>query len=144
MKKWFFSDNGEVTGPLGLKESNDLIAKNPDLYAWHPSYTHWVPVSCINEFESTITPPPPPIEIPSDLIDDLIGEEKELITTLERIDKTIKTTSDSLYEIDTDLDNFGQIAHNLTEEVRVVVKTIEEQYASLQKNLANVIKTDYS
>ncbi|KGJ87710.1 DUF4339 domain-containing protein [Colwellia psychrerythraea] len=143
MKKWFFSDNGEVTGPLGLKESNKLIAKNPDLYAWHPSYTHWVPVSCIDEFEISITPPPPPIEIPSGLIDDLIGEEKELLTTLDRIDKTIKITSDSLYEIDTELDNYGQTAHNLTEEVRVVVKTIEEQYASLQKNLANVIKTDY-
>ncbi|TWX71762.1 DUF4339 domain-containing protein [Colwellia demingiae] len=143
MKKWFFSDNGKVTGPLELKESNELVSKNPDLYAWHPSYTHWVPVSCIDEFEVSITPPPPPIEIPKHLIDGLIGEEKELITTLDRIDKTIKITSDSLYEIDAELDNYGKIAHNLTEEVRAVVKTIEEQYAALQKNLANVIKTEY-
>ena len=143
MKKWFFSNNGEVTGPLGLKESNEFISKNPDLYAWHPSYTHWVPVSCIDEFEMSITPPPAPVELPSDLIDDLIGEEKELITTLDRIDKTIKITSDSLYEIDTDLDNYGKTARDLTEQVRIVVKQIEEQYASLQKNLANVIKTDY-
>ncbi|MCP4991104.1 MAG: DUF4339 domain-containing protein [Colwellia sp.] len=143
MKKWFFSDNGKVTGPLELKESNALIAKNPNLYAWHPSYTHWVPVSCINEFNSTLTPPPPPIAIPHDLMDDMIGEEKELITTLDRIDKTVKITSDSLYEIDAELDNYSQITHNLTEEVKVVVKSIEEQYASLQKNLANVIKTDY-
>jgi uncharacterized protein YoxC len=77
------------------------------------------------------------------MIEDLIGEEKELISTLDRIDKTIKITSDSLYEIDADLDTFAKTAHNLTEEVKVVVKTIEEQYASLQKNLANVIKTDY-
>ena len=143
MKKWFFSNNGEVTGPLGLKESNEFISKNPDLYAWHPSYTHWVPVSCIDEFETSITPPPAPVEIPSGLIDDLIGEEKELITTLDRIDKTIKITSDSLYEIDTDLDNYGKTARDLTEQVKIVVKQIEEQYASLQKNLANVIKTDY-
>ncbi len=54
MKKWFFSDNGVVTGPLDLKESKELIAKNPDLYAWYPSYTHWVPVSCIDEFETSI------------------------------------------------------------------------------------------
>jgi len=143
MKKWFFSNNGEITGPLDLTESNEFISKNPDLYAWHPSYTHWVPVSCINEFETSITPPTAPIEIPSGLIDDLIGEEKELLTTLDRIDKTIKITSDSLYEIDTDLDNYGKTARDLTEQVRVVVKQIEEQYASLQKNLANVIKTDY-
>ncbi|WP_019027879.1 DUF4339 domain-containing protein [Colwellia piezophila] len=143
MKKWFFSDNGEVTGPFGLTESNALIAKKSDLYAWHPSYTHWVPVNCIDEFEAIMTPPPPPIKIPNDLIDDFIGEEKELITTLDRIDKTIKITADSLYEIDAELDNYGQITHKLTEEVSVVVKQIEEQYAALQKNLANVIKTDY-
>ncbi len=143
MEKWFFSDNGEITGPFGLKESNELIAQNSDLYAWHPSYTHWVPVSCIDEFDTTITPPKPPLELPTDLIDNLIGEEKELITTLDRIDKTIKITSDSLYEIDAELDNYGQITHNLTEEVKGVVKKIEEQYASLHKNLANVIKTDY-
>ncbi|TYK66781.1 DUF4339 domain-containing protein [Colwellia echini] len=143
MKKWFFSDNGQVTGPFGLEESNDLIAKNPDLYAWHPAYTHWVPVSCIGEFNTSITPPPPPIEIPSGLIDELVGEEKELITTLDRIDKTIKITSDSLYEIDTELEKYGKTAHNLTEQVKVVVKQIEEQYASLQKNLADAMKTDY-
>lgn len=143
MKKWFFSNNGAVIGPLDLKESNEFISNNPDLYAWHPSYTHWVPVSCIDEFETSITPPPAPIKIPSGLIDDLIGEEKELITTLDRIDKTIKITSDSLYEIDTDLDNYGKIARDLTEQVSIVVKKIEEQYASLQKSLANVIKADY-
>ncbi|TPH13807.1 DUF4339 domain-containing protein [Litorilituus lipolyticus] len=143
MKKWFFSDNGKVSGPLGLKESNELIAKNPDLYAWHPSYTHWVPVSCINEFDLNIKPPAPPVDIPKDLIEGLIDEEKDLISTLDRIDKTISTTSDSLYEIDAEIDNYSQITHNLTEEVKVVVQTIEAQYASLQKNLANVIKTDY-
>lgn len=144
MKKWFFSDKGKITGPLGLKESNEFIAKKTDLYAWHPSYTHWVPVSCINEFETTISPPPPPIDIPIELMNDFIGEEKELVATLDRIDKTLKITSDSLYEIDAELDNYGQVTHDLTEEVRAVVKTIEEQYASLQKNLANVIKSDYS
>jgi len=143
MKKWYFSDNNEVTGPLGLKESNEFIAKNPDLYAWNPSYTHWVPVSCIPEFEVMASPPPPPIEIPQGLIEGLIGEEKELISTLDRVDKTIKITADSLYEIDAEIDNHSQMAHNLTEEVSVVVKAIEAQYASLQQNLANVIKTDY-
>jgi hypothetical protein len=89
------------------------------------------------------SPPPPPVQIPQDLVAGLIDEEKELISTLERVDKTIKITADSLYEIDAEVDNCSQMAHNLTEQVRVVVKTIEEQYASLQLNLANAIKTDY-
>lgn len=143
MKKWYFSDNGDVTGPLGLKESNEFIDKHPDAYAWHPAYTHWVPVSCIPEFKVVASPPPPPIEIPKGLIEGLIDDEKELISTLDRVDKTIKITADSLYEIDAEVDESSQMAHNLTEQVREVVKKIEEQYASLQLNLANVIKTDY-
>ena len=143
MKKWFFYDYDEVSGPFDLKESNELISTKPNLYAWHPSYTHWVPVSCINEFEQSVTPPPPPIDIPLTKLDDFMGEEKQLIFTLERIDKTIKITSDSLYMIDTDLDAFRQTTNNLTEQVTVAVKSIAAQYASLQKNIANVIKTDY-
>jgi hypothetical protein len=143
MTKWFFYDYGEVSGPFDLTESNELISTKPNLYAWHPSYTHWVPVSCINEFEQSVTPPPPPIDIPVAKNDTFMGEEKQLIAILERIDKTIKITSDSLYVIDTDLDSFRQTTNNLTEQVTVAVKSIAEQYASLQKNIASVIKTTY-
>jgi hypothetical protein len=88
-------------------------------------------------------PPPPPIDIPLAKHCDLIGEEQHLISTLERIDKTIKITADSLYEIDTDIGTYNETTKNLSEQVKVTVKSIADQYASLQKNLANVIKTDY-
>jgi hypothetical protein len=144
MKKWFFYDDVDVYGPFSLKESKELILNKPNLYAWHPSYTHWVPVSCINElYLSATPPPPPPIDIPLAKHADLIGEEQQLISSLERIDKTIKFTADSLYEIDTDIGTYNETTKNLSEQVKVTVKSIADQYASLQKNLANVIKTDY-
>ncbi len=143
MKKWFFCDHGEVTGPLGMKESNKLISQKEGLYAWHPSYTHWVPVSCIKEFELSVAPPPlPPMTLPLAKLDELQSEEKQLISILERIDKTIKMTTDSLYEVDINLAAYTEKTHNLSEQVKVTVKSIAEQYASLQKNLANVIKSD--
>ena len=143
MKKWFFYDDVEVYGPLSLKESKELILNRPNLYAWHPSYTHWVPVNCIDELDLSATPPPPPIDIPLAKHRDLIGEEQQLFSTLVRIDKTIKITADSLYEIDTDIGTYNDTTKNLSEQVKVTVKSIADQYASLQKNLANVIKTDY-
>jgi hypothetical protein len=144
MKKWFFYDDVDVYGPFSLKESKELILNKPKLYAWHPSYTHWVPVSCINElYLSATPPPPPPIDIPLAKHADLIGEEQQLISSLERIDKTIKFTADSLYEIDTDIGTYNETTKNLSKQVKVTVKSIADQYASLQKNLANVIKTDY-
>ena len=143
MKKWFFYDHDEVSGPFGLKESNELIARKPNVYAWHPSYTHWVPVSCIAEFELSVNPPSPPNNIPITKFEDSIDEEEQLITTLERIDRTIKITADSLYEIDTDLDSFINTTQNLTGQVELAVKSIANQYTSLQKNIANIIKTEY-
>jgi len=143
MKKWFFYDHDEVSGPFGLKESNELIARKPNVYAWHPSYTHWVPVSYIAEFELSVNPPLPPNNIPITKHEDSKDEEKQLITTLERIDRTIKITADSLYEIDTDLDSFTNTTQNLTGQVELAVKSIANQYTSLQKNIANIIKTDY-
>jgi hypothetical protein len=143
MKKWFFYDDVDVYGPFSLKESKELILNKPNLYAWYPSYKHWVPVSCINELDLSAMPPPPPIDIPLAKHADLIGEEQHLISTLERIDKTIKITADSLYDIDTDIGTYNETTKNLSKQVKVTVKSIADQYASLQKNLANVIKTDY-
>ncbi len=143
MKKWFFYDDVEVYGPLSLKESKELILNKPNLYAWHPSYTHWVPVNCIDELDLSVTPPPPPIDIPLAKYGYLIGEEQQLFSTLLRIDKTIKITADSIDEIDTDIGTYNDTTKNLSEQVKVTVKSIADQYASLQKNLANVIKTNY-
>ncbi len=140
MKKWFFCEHNEVFGPLSLKESNKLISEKPNLYAWHPSYSHWVPVSCINEFELSITPPPPPpSNIPTAELDESIREEKQLFNTLDRIDKTIQITADHLYEINTDIDAYSETTQNLSNQVKATIKSIAEQYSSLQKKLAKVV-----
>jgi hypothetical protein len=139
MKKWFFCEYDKVFGPFSIKESNKLITEKPHLYAWHPSYSHWVPVSCIDEFELSITPPPPPSNIPTTELDDLINEEKQLFNTLDRIDKTIQITADHLYEINTDIDAYSETTQTLSNQVKTTIKSIAEQYTSLQKNLARVV-----
>lgn len=136
MKEWYFSKDGEISGPLGLAESNKFIAKNPDLYAWHPSYAQWIPVSSVDEFDIVVSPPKPPIEIPKELIESFSVKEQELSTTLGRIDNTLKATTGSLAELGRDINNYKSITQNLNEEVKSTIRSINEQYAALQKNLA--------
>ena len=82
MKKWIFSDNGKITGPFGLAESQDIIKNNPSLYAWNPSFTHWMPVTHIEDFELAIEIPAPPVDVPQELLGEFTNEEQELIAQL--------------------------------------------------------------
>ena len=136
MKEWFFSKDGEISGPLGLEKSNDFIANNPDLYAWHPSYAQWMPVTSIEEFDIPATPPKPPAEVPKELIEGFIEKERELSETLGRVDNTLRVTKSSLSEITEEVGNFKEITKNLNAEVKTTIRSINEQYAALQKNLA--------
>jgi hypothetical protein len=140
MKKWLFSDNGKVTGPFGLTESQDLIKKNPSLYAWNPSFTHWVPVSHIEEFELTLAIPAPPVDVPLELIGEFINEERELISQLDLLDETLNSTHTELDVLNIDIHHYQQLTTNLNEEVKAVISNIEQQYAALEKSLANVSK----
>jgi len=139
MKKWLFSNNGKIIGPLGLTQSQDLIKSNPSLYAWNPSYSHWVPVSLIEEFDLTIAPPPPPpLDIPQDLIEEFINEERELIAQLNSLDENLDLTYNQLNTLSTDTQHYQQLTINLNKEVKAVISNIEQQYAALEKSLANV------
>lgn len=142
MNKWFFSNNNEITGPLNLADSNKFIASEPDAYAWHPSYEHWVPASCIEEFQIALTPPPAPGDVPKELIEDFIDKEKELITMLERIDNTLASTMQTLPELNLDIDSYTGKTKQLNEEVKATILNVEQQMAALQKNLANFANKD--
>ncbi|WP_076541627.1 DUF4339 domain-containing protein [Shewanella sp. UCD-KL21] len=138
MKEWYFSNDGEISGPLRLAESNKFIASNPNVYAWHPSYAQWVPVSDIEEFDVIGSPPPAPAEIPQQLIEHFTAKERELNAALGRIDNTIQTISASMADIDRDTNRFKQTTKDLNDKVEATLKSVNEQYAALQKTLTGV------
>lgn len=136
MMKWYFSKDGEISGPLGLEESNKFIAKNKDLYAWHPSYAQWMPVDCIEDFDTPISIPKPPQEVPQELFEEFIAEEREMINTMSRIESTLANTMTSLSELD--IESYVNKTKSLNEEVKTTLRNIEQQFEALQKNIAGV------
>ena len=138
MKKWLFSDNHSITGPFELIESQKLIKKNPSLYAWNPSFTHWMPVSHIEEFKLIITMPTPPLDVPLDLIGEFTNEEQKLMAQLDSLNENLSSAHNTLSELNTDTQHYQQLTANLNTEIKAVISSVEQQYAALEKSLANV------
>lgn len=136
MNKWFLSDGNEVTGPFDLGECNKSIEESTILYAWRPSYSHWLPVSHIEDFNIPALPPVVPLDIPDAYLEELIEKKKGSINVLGRVEKTMNLTSQSLKHLDVDIDNFKKVTNKLNDEVQVAVQNIEQQYKDLQKNLS--------
>jgi uncharacterized protein (TIGR00266 family) len=63
MAQWFFSYNGERSGPLDDAAARAQAARNPDGHCWHEGMGDWQPIRSVPELASGLapsTPPPPP------------------------------------------------------------------------------------
>lgn len=135
MKKWYFSKNGKVSGPLNVTEAKNLLAKDPDYYAWQPSFTQWQPVSNLNEFNDVVPTPVAAAQIPEELIEEFIAKKKRLENKLTSLYQRIDLTSTALYEFEKEISIYKRLTHNLSDEVKNNITSIEQQYNSLNKNL---------
>ena len=140
MKKWYFSKNGEVIGPLNLKDAKELLTKDPDHYGWHPSFTQWQPVSCISEFDDVVPVPVPAAQIPKELIEEFVVKKQQLHDKLESLNENIDVTHGFLYEFEQEIGIYKRLTQNLSDEVKGNINSIENQYKALQKQLNQLIK----
>lgn len=136
MDKWFLLDNGKINGPFELAEAQTLVASNPYIYAWQPSYSHWTPVNQISQFSVTADIPPPPVDIPEELMLAFVEEERELLTKLDQLDVELLPINDDISKVTSELDRYCQLTQGLNNEVQAVIANIEQQFAALQQNLA--------
>ena len=136
MDKWFLLDNGHIKGPFELTEAQALVASNPYLYAWQPSYSHWTPVNQISQFTVAADIPPPPINIPEELMVAFVEEERQLITKLDKLNVELLPISKDVSKLTGELNRYQQLTQSLNNDVKAVIANIEQQYAALQQNLA--------
>jgi len=76
MKKWYFSDNGNVTGPVSVDSATSLFANGGDLYAWNASFSQWLPVTLIPELSNIIPTTKVAAQVPKELIDKFIQKKR--------------------------------------------------------------------
>jgi hypothetical protein len=146
MKKWLFSNNGEITDTLTLAEAQSYVDKhkdeNDDIYVWHPSFTHWTPLSQVDDFEIEVIVPAPPVELPKALIEEYKNKEVALFKTLTRIDNTLGNSRAALSELDHEIDTYTKYTDKLNTEVKTTLKNVNEQYEALQKSISSLTKNE--
>ncbi len=137
MKKWLFSNNGEITESLTFDEAQNYIKKygNLNLYVWHPSYAYWKPLYLVEDFQLDIKIPPPPVAIPKALLEEYKNKEEALFKILTRVDNTLGNTRSVISEIDQDIDMYCTFTEELNVEVKETLDRVSEQYAALQKSI---------
>lgn len=137
MKKWLFSNNGEITESLTFDEAQNYVNKHKDsnLYVWHPSFTHWTPLHEVEDFQLNVSIPPPPVAIPKALLEAYKNKEEALFKTLSRINNTLGNTRSIISEMDQDIAMYCTFTEELNNEVKVTLEKVHEQYAALQKSI---------
>ncbi|KGJ90056.1 DUF4339 domain-containing protein [Colwellia psychrerythraea] len=138
MKKWFFSNNGEVTAPLDLNEAKDYLASNPNVYGWHPSFTQWKPVNCISEFTDVLPATVQAPLIPKEISDKFLAKKQRLASKLTSIGDSINHSQSSLGKFEKQIENYKTLTQNLNDNVKDAIDNIEKKHKSLNRKLSQV------
>ncbi|GGN73505.1 MULTISPECIES: DUF4339 domain-containing protein [Pseudomonadati] len=139
MKKWFFSHDGDVSGPLTQSEAIAFLQNEPDCYGWHPSFTQWLPVSHIGEFAGVVPPPTSPAEIPTELINEFNTKRNELHEKINEMDESVKYSKTYLYELEQEINIYKRLTSKLSDDVKNNINTIENKYEGYQKILEELV-----
>jgi peptidoglycan hydrolase CwlO-like protein len=144
MKKWLFSNNGTITDPFTFTEAQKYISANPneDLYVWHPSFTYWMPLYEVYDFDVEISIPAPPARLSNELLNEYKNQEEKLFKTISRIDNTLGNTRAALSELNNDIDTYQSFTEKLNTEVEVTLENVNLQYKALQKSINDFKKEE--
>ncbi|ALO34984.1 hypothetical protein CMT41_09835 [Colwellia sp. MT41] len=138
MKKWFFSNNGEITAPLDLDAAKDYLATNPNVYGWHPSFNQWKPVNCISEFVDVLPPTVQAPLIPKEISDQFLAKKQRLEGKLTSIDDSINHSQSSLAKFEQQIASYKDLTKNLNDDVKGAIDNIEKKYKNLSRKLSQV------
>ena len=83
MSQWFFSVEGNQTGPHNQDEARRLALSNPGGHVWREGFTDWLPVGQVGELSEAAPPPgSPPTAAPvgaHDIDFKIFGEEMQFV-----------------------------------------------------------------
>lgn len=140
MKKWYFSDNGNVTGPFSVNDAKSLLSKNSDLYGWNPTFSQWLPVIQISELSSFISESKPAAQIPKELIDKFVTKKRDLNKKINLIDDVIKKTQINMSLFEKEINKYKNLTESLTTEVQDNIVPIDKKYQVMSKQLRELNK----
>ncbi|MGB1198454.1 MAG: DUF4339 domain-containing protein [Thalassotalea sp.] len=135
MKKWYFSKNGEISGPMDLASARSSIEKNAYLYGWHPSFNTWKPLSLIGEFADLIKPSNTVNKVQQDIANEFNDKKSALTKKLNVINENIKETELLKAKLKKKISLYKHLTEDLKEDVQSAIVSVEQQMTDFNKRL---------
>lgn len=133
MKKWYFSKQGNVTGPLGLEEATTFANNNPEIYGWNPSYTQWRPVTMLKELGNIVSNEEPKENALTELTQKFEIKKQRLDKKFKVIEERIETNENLLSTLHEEITLYKKLTANLNDGVKAAINKTEQHYLSLQE-----------
>lgn len=133
MKKWYFSINGDIAGPMNLEDATLHAQQNPDVYGWHPSFTQWRPVTMISELGNIVSNQAPPVNPLTELVEKFKIKRQRLDKKLTIIDERIANNESLLSTLHAEIEKYKKLTANLSDGVKGAIAKLEQQYLSMQE-----------
>lgn len=140
MDKWYISENGRVSGPLKIDDVERLIAKNSDLYGWNPSYSHWLPISKINELSKFLPEDHLSEQVSKELIDKFLNRKRDLIKKTTLINASIEKTVGKMTVFEQEIIKYKGLTTSLSADVQENIVPLEKKYNAIGKQLSELQK----
>ena len=140
MKKWYFSDDGKVTGPYSLNDASALLAKNNELYGWNSSLSQWLPVTHISELSEFISESKPTVQVSKELIDKFVTKKRDLNKKVTLIDESIKKTQVHIETFEKEINKYKQLTESLSSDVKDNILPLEKKHQFVTKQLRELAK----
>jgi hypothetical protein len=140
MKKWYFSDNGQISGPFSVNDASTLLANNSNLYGWNPSFSQWLPVVQIPEFSELITDRKSVTQVSKELINAFLSKKRDLNKKINLINEAIKRSKNKLNEFEAIISKYNKLTEGLSTEVIDNIQPIEKKKLSMSKQLLELNK----
>lgn len=138
MKKWYFSNNGEISGPMDLTSARKVVEKNSELYSWHPSFTTWKPVTVIGEFSDLINNKKITSQVPKEIINEFNSKKIALSEKLAVVTENIKETELIKAKLKKKITLYKHLTEDLSDDFQSAIISIEQQYSAFSKRLLNL------
>ena len=138
MNTWIFSKNGQVTEPLAIAEAKKYVVENQDAYAWQASYTQWLPVHSISEFQALLPEPENSAQIPQVIIDEFFSKEQTLNQYFDEMNKKLTDSEDNASLFAQEIENYKKLTASLSPEMKGNINDVEQQYLALEAKLNNL------
>lgn len=138
MNTWIFSKKGQVTEPLALAEAKKYVVENQDAYGWQSSYTQWLPVHSINEFQALLPVPETSATIPQKIVDEFVSKEQALNQYLDNVNQKLADGEANALLFAEEIENYKNLTATLSPEMKGNINEVEQQYLALKAQLSNL------